>query len=67
MKAEILINEKGQVKLILICENELETLAVTTLSKTDVETSLINSATQILDKQVDSGLVVKPKSRDVNS
>jgi hypothetical protein len=67
MKAEILINDKGQVKVILICENELETLAVTTLSKVEVETSLINSATQILDKQIDNGLVIKQKSRNTNS
>lgn len=67
MKAEILINEKGQVKLILICENDLETLAVTMLSKVDVETNLINSVTQILDKQVDNGLVIKQKSRNTNS
>ena len=67
MKAEILINEKGQVKIILVCENALETLAIQMLSKVDVETSLINSVTQILDKQIDNGLVIKQKTRNTNS
>jgi hypothetical protein len=63
MKAEILINEKGQVKIILVCENELEILAVQMLSKVEVETNLINSVTQLLDKQIDNGLVIKQKTR----
>jgi hypothetical protein len=67
MKAEILINGQGQVKVILICENELEILAVQMLSKVEVETNLINSVTQILDKQVDNGLVIKQKTRNTNS
>jgi|694.fasta_scaffold01491_50 hypothetical protein len=67
MKAEILINEKGQVKIILVCENDLETLAIQMLSKVEVETSLINSVTQILDKQIDNGLVIKQKTRNTNS
>ena len=67
MKAEIVINEKGQVKIILVCESALETLAIQMLSKVDVETSLINSVTQILDKQIDNGLVIKQKTRNTNS
>ena len=67
MKAEILINGQGQVKIILITENELEILAIQMLSKVEVETSLINSVTQLLDKQIDNGLVIKQKSRNINS
>jgi hypothetical protein len=39
MKAETYINAQGQVKIILICENELEILAVQMLSKLEVETN----------------------------
>jgi hypothetical protein len=67
MKAEMLISEKGQVKIILVCESELDILAVQMLSKLDVETSLINSVTQILDKQIDNGLVIKQKTKNANS
>jgi hypothetical protein len=64
MKAETYINAQGQVKIILICENELEILAVQMLSKLEVETNLINSVTQMLDKQIDNGLVIKQKTRN---
>jgi hypothetical protein len=66
---EICENNAADLKLSLIenMRNDLETLAIQMLSKVEVETSLINSVTQILDKQIDNGLVIKQKTRNTNS
>jgi hypothetical protein len=63
MKVEIIAN--GTIKLVLIPEvgNEFEELALAMLSKGEVEVSYVNQTTQILDKQIDKHLVIKPKSR----
>ena len=63
MKVEIIAN--GTIKLVLIPEvgNEFEELALSMLAKAEVEVSYINQTTQILDKQIDKHLVIKPKSR----
>jgi hypothetical protein len=63
MKVEIIAN--GTIKLVLIPEvgNEFEELALSMLAKGEVEVSYVNQTTQILDKQIDKHLVIKPKSR----
>jgi hypothetical protein len=63
MKVEIIAN--GTIKLVLIPEvgNEFEELALSMLAKAEVEVSYVNQTTQILDKQIDKHLVIKPKSR----
>jgi hypothetical protein len=53
----------GTIKLVLIPENEIDTLALSMLSKSEVEAQYIDKVVQILDKQVDKHLVIKPKSR----
>jgi hypothetical protein len=63
MKVEIIAN--GTIKLVLIPEvgNEFEELALSMLAKGEVEVSYVNQTTQILDKQIDKHLVIRPKSR----
>jgi hypothetical protein len=63
MKVEIIMN--GTIKIVLIPEsnNEFEALALSMLAKDEVEVTYIDKVTQILDKQVDKHLVIKPKSR----
>jgi len=59
MKAEFISN--GVVKIILIPENELDKLALEMVSKGEVETTLIQSQTSILEKIFHEGLVLQPK------
>ena len=63
MKVEIIMN--GTIKVVLIPEtdNEFEALALGMLAKGDVEVTYVDRVTQLLDKQVDKHLVIKPKSR----
>ena len=61
MKVETIMN--GTIKLVLIPENDLEKIALEMLSKTEVESTLINSQTAILSKVIQEGLVIQPKVR----
>lgn len=61
MKVEIIMN--GTIKLVHIPENEMDEIALSMLSKSEVEVSYVDRVTQILDKQVEKHLVIKPKTR----
>jgi hypothetical protein len=61
MKTEIIMN--GTIKFVHIPENEFEEIALSMLAKGEVEVTYVDRVTQILDKQVDKHLVIKPKSR----
>lgn len=61
MKVETIMN--GTIRLVLIPENELEKIALEMISKTEVESTLINSQTAILNKVLQEGLVIQPKVR----
>jgi hypothetical protein len=61
MKVETIMN--GTIRLVLIPENELEKIALEMISKTEVESTLINSQTAILNKVLQEGLVIQPKGR----
>lgn len=61
MKVETIMN--GTIKLVLIPENDLEKIALEMISKTEVESTLINSQTAILNKVLQEGLVIQPKAR----
>jgi hypothetical protein len=62
MKVELIMN--GTVKLVLVPENDLEKIALNLLSKCDLQSTEINSQTQILDKVVHDGLIVQSKKQD---
>lgn len=61
MRVEIIMN--GTIKLVHIPENEMEEIALNMLSKNEVEITYVDRVTQILDKQVEKHLVIKPKTR----
>jgi len=63
IKVEVVSN--GTIKLVLIPEvgNVFDEAALEMLSKGEVEVTYVTQATQILDKQVDKHLVIKPKTR----
>jgi hypothetical protein len=61
MKVETIMN--GTIRLVLIPENELEKIALEMLSKNEVESTLINSQTAILNKVLQEGLIIQPKVR----
>jgi hypothetical protein len=61
MKVETIMN--GTIRLVLIPENELEKIALEMISKTEIESTLINSQTAILNKVLQEGLVIQPKGR----
>jgi len=54
----------GTIKLVHIPENEMEEIALSMLSKNEVEITYVDRVTQILDKQVEKHLVIKPKTRN---
>lgn len=63
IKVEVISN--GTIKLVLIPEvgNTFDEAALEMLAKGEVEVTYVTQSTQILDKQVDKHLVIKPKSR----
>jgi hypothetical protein len=61
MKVEIIMN--GTIKLVHIPENEMEEMALSMMAKNEVEVTYVDRVTQILDKQVEKHLVLKPKTR----
>lgn len=65
MKVEIIMN--GTIKLVHIPENEMEEVALSMMAKNEVEVTYVDRVTQILDKQVEKHLVLKPKSRVENN
>jgi|32_taG_2_1085360.scaffolds.fasta_scaffold03878_11 hypothetical protein len=63
MKVEIVKN--GSVRIILIPEDGMDQEALTLLSKHEIEHQEINNVTQILDSQVDKGLIIRPRTRNL--
>jgi hypothetical protein len=61
MKVELIMN--GTVKLVMVPENDLEKIALNLLSKCDLQSTEINSQTQILDKIVHDGLIIQSKKQ----
>jgi uncharacterized protein YabE (DUF348 family) len=61
MRVEIIMN--GTIKLVHIPENEMEEIALSMLSKNEVEITYVDRVTQILDKQVEKHLIIRPKTR----
>lgn len=61
MKVELIMN--GTVKIVLVPENDLEKVALDLLGKQEIESTVINSQTQILDKVVHDGLIVHSKKQ----
>ncbi len=59
MKVELIVN--GNVKVVLLPENDLEKLALETIGKADIQPTVINSQTQILTKVVHEGLILETK------
>jgi hypothetical protein len=62
MKVEIILN--GSLKLVLMPENEIEKSVLAQMSKLEIESKLIESHTQILDKTVQDGLVIQSKNKN---
>ena len=61
MKVELIMN--GTVKLVMVPDNDLEKIALNLLSKCDLQSTEINSQTQILDKIVHDGLIIQSKKQ----
>ena len=61
MKVELIMN--GAVKVVMVPENELEKIALNLLSKSDLQSTEINSQIQILDKIVHDGLIIQSKTQ----
>ena len=61
MKVELIMN--GTVKLVMVPENDLEKIALNLLSKCELQSTEINSQTQILDKIVHDGLIIQSKKQ----
>lgn len=59
MKTDIILN--GSVKIVLVPENDLEKAILAQFSKLDIESKLIESHTQILDKTLQDGLIIQSK------
>lgn len=64
MKVEVLMN--GSIKLVIIAENEIEVAILKQLSANEVEATAITQHTQILDKVIQDGLVIKTKNGRVD-
>jgi hypothetical protein len=64
MKVQIVKN--GSVRIILIPEDEMDQEALSLLSKSEIEHQEINNLTQILDSQVDKGLIIRPRTRNLD-
>ena len=58
MKADVIVN--GSIRLVLIPENDLEKAALKQLSQGAIDGTIIDKQTQILDKVIHDGLVIKP-------
>lgn len=56
MKVEIIMN--GSLKLVLVPENDIDKSVLEAVSKTDIEASIIDQHTQILDKVIQEGLII---------
>jgi hypothetical protein len=61
MKADVILN--GSIRVVLIPENDMEKLALEQICKQEVDVTLIDKQTQILDKVIHDGLIVKPKTK----
>ena len=61
MKADVILN--GSIRVVLIPENDMEKLALEQICKLEVDATLIDKQTQILDKVIHDGLIIKPKSK----
>lgn len=59
MKADVILN--GSIRVVLIPENDMEKLALEQICKLEVDATLIDKQTQILDKVIHDGLIIKPK------
>jgi hypothetical protein len=66
MKVELIMN--GVVKIVLTPENDLEKVALDMVGKAEVDATIINSQTQILNRVVHEGLIIQTKiKRDENA
>jgi hypothetical protein len=66
MKVELIMN--GVVKIVLNPENDLEKVALDMVGKAEVDATIINSQTQILNRVVHEGLIIQTKiKRDENA
>lgn len=57
MKVDLIMN--GTLKLVIMPENDLEKMALEQFAKAECESSLIDRQTQILDKVVTDGLIIR--------
>lgn len=58
----------GVVKIVLTPENDLEKVALDMVGKAEVDATIINSQTQILNRVVHEGLIIQTKiKRDENA
>jgi hypothetical protein len=64
MKVEVILN--GTSKLVLIPENDIERAVLGEIGKAEIDATLIANHTQILDKVIQDGLVIKPKPSKIN-
>jgi hypothetical protein len=64
MKVEVIMN--GTIKLVLIPENEIEKLALEMVGKSDLTPTAINGQTAILNKVLHEGLIIQPKTSNVD-
>jgi hypothetical protein len=63
MKVELIMN--GTIKLVLIPENDLEKLGLELLTKSEIESTEMKGANQILDKVVHDAMIIQPKKEKV--
>ncbi len=63
MKVELIMN--GTIKLVLIPENDLEKLGLELLTKSEIESTEMKGANQILDKVVYDATIIQPKREKV--
>jgi hypothetical protein len=56
MKIELIMN--GTIKLVLIPENDIDKSVLEAVSKTEIEASIIENHTQILDKVIQEGMII---------
>lgn len=61
MKADVIMN--GTIKIVLVPETDLERVALEEFSKSACDTVLIDKQTQILDKVIHNGIIVKNVSK----
>jgi hypothetical protein len=48
----------GTIKLVLIPENDIDKSVLEAVSKTEIEASIIENHTQILDKVIQEGMII---------